>query len=191
MDAVGIGAHTLGGSLVTVEYSATEAGAGVEVSSFTPDNDAAILLLLDEPVTCARLRVTAVGVDLEIGVVYCGIALQMQRPTFAGVRPINLSARTEYDNNTSDAGEFLGRNIVRTGLASSLSWKYLEDTWIRDYFDPFRVAARTVPFFIAWRPYEYPTEVAYAWTNEDIVPENMGQAKYMTVALNFLAYGDV
>jgi hypothetical protein len=115
----------------------------------------------------------------------------MQRPLFGGHRPINLSAKTVYETNTSDSGNFLGRNIVRSGLQSAYQWKYLEDTWMRDYFGDFRQAARTTPFFIAWRPADYPTEVVFGWSPDDIAPENMGAGAYMSVGFSVTAYGDV
>lgn len=190
LDSAGIAAHDLAGKNLKVEYSETEFGSFTTVHDSIIETDAAIFLLREDALTVARARFTVTGGDAEIGVVYAGLSLQMPRPIYGGHRPINLSAKTKYDNNTSDDGNFLGRNIVSQGLETGYSWKYLDDIWIREYFTPFRIAAQRVPFFISWRPADYPAEAAFGWTDADIAPENMGGGnKLMAVSFSLKAYG--
>ncbi len=119
-----------------------------------------------------------------------GIALQMQRPIFGGHNPITMSRQTEYQSRRSESGNFVSRNIIRKGLSGAYEWTRLTDDWVREYFDPFIIAARKVPFYIAWRPESYPDEVAYAWTTGDISPNNIGTRNLMSVGMDVQAYGD-
>jgi len=63
------------------------------------------------------------------------------------------------------------------------SWRHLPAAWYRQYFDPFVKAARTQPFFIAWRHDTFPEDVSYCWTHDDIKPSNMGIKNFMQVSV--------
>ena len=180
MDAVGIGAHNLAfiGATVLVEYSTSTSGS---FSQFEPSRLAtsnnAMMFIRSSTVSVRRLRITfTTSGGGTVGVVYAGEALAMQRASYGGVSPITLNRVTKYDVNTSEAGNWLGRNIQRKGLTSNLSFDRLTAGWYRFYFEPFAGKAREVPFFYAWRYDEYPRETAFCWTTADIRPSNSGGA---------------
>lgn len=184
VDAIGVAGHSLRAGSVTVETSTND---GDPFGQFAPTQSgpAAMLFLRSAPVTVKRIRVSvnAVGVNV-IGVVYAGIALQMQRPIYRGHMPATMSRQTEYLSNESEGGQWLGRNVIRQGLKAQYTWTKLTAAWVRQYFDPFADAARAAPFFIAWNPAEFPREVAYAWTTEDTAPTNTGPRDLMSVTLS-------
>jgi len=66
----------------------------------------------------------------------------------------------------------------------------LDAQWYRDNFDPFVVAARAAPFFFAWRNHEFPREVGFCWTTDDIRPQNMGVRNLMAVEFNMEGFSD-
>lgn len=183
IDAVGIGAHNFAAATVAIDYSTSDGGAWVSFAASQSGGDA-MLFLTSAAVSAKRLRVTVSGSGaLVLGVVYAGIALQMQRPVYKGHTPATLARETEYEANESEAGQWLGRNIKRSGLSVEFNWRNLSAAWLRAYFRPFMLAARTTPFFVAWNPQDYPRDVAYAWSVADIQPTNSGPMDLMSATL--------
>ena len=195
IDSIAIGAHNLGtiGTTISIATSETGVSAFTTRATITPTDDKSIIVLLGSDVTAQRIRLTLGGtiVGVEIGVLYAGKALAMQRPIFGGHAPIHLNAETTYSNNASETGNWLGRTIVRNGYATSYKWQFLTDDWYRDNFQPFAVLARKKPFFIAWRPDLYPNETAYCWLTGDTKPNNRGGGtNYMEVSIDVQGYAD-
>lgn len=183
IDAVGLGAHNFSAATVAVDYSTSDGGAWVSFAANQSGGDA-MLFLASAAVSVKRLRVTVTGSGaMVLGVVYAGVALQMQRPIYKGHTPAILARETEYEANESEAGQWLGRNIKRAGLSVELNWRNLSAAWLRAYFRPFMLAARTTPFFVAWNPQDYPRDVAYAWSVSDIQPTNSGPMDLMSATL--------
>lgn len=188
---IGIAAHTLGSSAVTVvvEYSLDNA-AWTTIDTIEPADNSAIMVLFDE-VQARYWRVTvSAGTIPNIGVVYIGKTLDMQRPIYGGHSPINLSRQTVVRPTESEKGQWLGRSVIRYGLQTSYDWSNLTAAWYRANFDPFVKEARFHPFFIAWRPEDYPQEVAFGWTSQDIQPNNSGTRDLMNVSISVSAYAD-
>lgn len=193
VDYFGIGAHNLGSAdaTVTIQTASSPGGTLTTRATVTPNDDKAIMVLLTDEISVREIRLTVTGSNTELGVFYAGKALVMQRPIFGGHTPITLSSVTNFNSNASDAGQWLGRDIVRQGVETSYSWELLTDQWYREYFQPFVVSAKTTPFFIAWRPDLYPDEVAYCWTEDDISPSNRGgSTKFMSVSFNAQGYAE-
>lgn len=145
-----------------------------------------INMFLFSSVTYQYWRLSITVAIPTIAVVYIGKALAMQRRLYQGHSPVTLSRSTELYTNESDGGQYLGRSIIRKGAATSCQWSHLKAAWYRSDFDPFVKAARTQPFFIAWRPADYQAELGFVWTDGDIQPTNSGPRDFMSVGVNFL-----
>lgn len=192
-DYMGIAAHNFAtiGATVTAEYSTDGGSTWTTVSEFSPGDNNPIMLIFDT-ITARywRLVVDAPSGTLQMGVLYLGEALAMQRSIYGGVSPITLARRTEYNSNISDSGQWLGRTIVRKGSTASFEWRHLTADWYRENFDPFVKAARTTAFFIAWYPSKYPGEVGYCMTTGDVRPSNMGVSNLMSVSIQCEGFSD-
>lgn len=189
-----IGAHTLGSNACTIKVEYQDpSDTWVEFGTETMlSKDRAVMMLDDEVETdTVRLTVSGSGDMPQIGVIYFGNVLAMSRPIYAGHNPITLNRETRLKSSKSRGGQFLGQNFRRSGLVSSVQFQHLEPDWYRDNFDPFAKAARNRPFFFAWRPTTYPTEVAYCWTPDDMQPQNDGQPNFMSVSFNLRGFDDV
>lgn len=190
-DYIGIAAHTLGSSQcsLTIEYS-TDNSTWTQLNSFLPSDNKAIMLLYGT-ITARWWRFTLNGtVAPRMGIIYIGQALQMQRPIYGGHAPITLTRSTTIYNQISEAGQFMARSITRQGNGTTFAWKNLKAAWYREYFDPFVLAARRTPFFIAWRPDRFPEEVGFCWTSGDIAPSNMGIKDFMEVSMSVAGISD-
>ena len=192
-----VAAHTLGssGCTVTVETSdGTFIGSpdtdAAEVwtqwsDAFSPEDDAPIMFIDSPRSSISGVRVTISGGSTipRIGVFSCGDLLTMQtKIRGAGWTPPTMARSTVLKHALSRGGQFLGQEIRRTGVTFTVSFEHLDSDWVRETFNPFAEAARQYPFFLAWRPLEYPDEVAYAWSiSGDIRPQYMGILDLMQV----------
>ena len=183
----GIAAHTLGSSsaTVTVQYS-TNNSTWVNVDSTSPTDDSPIFFLF-APVSARYWRLSISGsVAPAIGVIYFGASLDMQRPCFSGLNPINFSRETAIRTNRSEGGQFLGRSIIRQGSSMSVGFRHLDYSWYKTNFDPFVEDALRYGFFFAWRPQGYPETIGYVWTTEDIRPTTMGIRDLVEVSFSMV-----
>ena len=187
IDFIAIGAHNID-TEITLQYSLTVGGALITLDVFTPTDFSALMITFDQ-VQAFEIAITT-NSEIEIAVVYAGKALQMQQPIYGGVSPIELAGDTEYQNNMSETGQFLGRNILQRGLMGSFSWQFLDDIWLRETFKPFMESAKRMPFFIKWRP-DYYDSAVFGYTTRDIKPANMGGgSRLMTVSFEMRAHAE-
>lgn len=187
INAIGIAAHRLRGRSVVIESSEDNV-------TWTPEHsvavatDGAILLLMQDTVR-PYWRIVVSGGIAEIGVVFLGRTLDMQRSIYGGHSPGTLSRTTTKLQNRSESGQFLSQRVIRRGYSTSYAWQHLTADWYRAHFDPFaEYAGDGNPFFIAWKPDKFPREVLYGWTPDDIRPQNTGGRDFMSVSMNVNAF---
>lgn len=196
IDYAFLAAHTIGtdGASVKVQQFVAEGegegeGEGGEwidlTIEFAPGSDRVIAFLFD-PVIGARFRFLFDGpVAPYIGVAMLGKALAVERRIYQGHTPITFGRRTVMRPQRSEGGALLGRSIVREGVATKIAFSNLTAAWIRETFSPFIDHARTIGTFgWAWRPDEFPAEVAFVWVSDDIQPTNAGPRDLMAVAFD-------
>jgi hypothetical protein len=199
IDTMAIGAHNLGtlvsGATLRCEYATTVGGAWIELAPLqtrSGGDNAPVMFIRATPVTVRqiRFRVTSGAGPYFVGVIYAGLKLQMPHPIYGGHTPLQFSATTDYFNNRSESGEWIGRQIRRRGFETEFSFDRLQPAWYRAFFQPFVESAKEDPFFIAWRPVTYPAEVGYCWTEADISPSPAGggRADY-SVSFTVKAHG--
>lgn len=195
---VAIAAHNLfsaGVTQVEISYSTTVGGGKTLIVSHVPISDGPMMIEFDNVENVAEIQVFIPNdgsTNREIGVVYCGQIMQMYQPIYGGHGPIDLNTKTEYQANVSETGQFLSNRIIKQGGESSFSWRHLDPDWVRQIFKPFMQSARTIPFFIKWRPDFYPDEVAYCLPTSDIRPRNMGGGHtLMSVDISVRSHSDL
>ncbi len=197
IDFVAIGAHNLfsaGVTSIEISYRQNLSVGYTVIETFTPVSDEAIMRLYDTISNVIEVRILINGVNAnstrEIAVVYAGTALVMEQPIYGGHSPIDLSAKTEYQNSMSDTGQFLGRTVISKGIETDYSWRHLSPDWYRGNFQPFVDSAKRLPFFIKWRPDLYDS-AAFGYTLDDIKPSNMGGGhQLMSVGFKMRGHSD-
>ena len=199
IDYIGIAAHTFGthdgGLGYTLRYSTNGGSTWTNIGTYTaPTSNVAIVETFTAiaNVDAISIQFTATTAGLEIGYVQVGESITMQNPVYGGVNPFDLNAQDEYDDSISETGQFLGRTIKRAGFSTSLPWQHLSPTWIRSTFKPFMDHAKTLPFFVAWRPDLYADAVAFGYSERPLRPVNMGGGSgLMSVDLNMRVHSDL
>lgn len=193
IDYVGVARHNFGSGKVTVSLEGYNTAPGgtpswfTLVSDFLPADDAPIIMRFTlQSLIGVRIKMVPVTtVRQEIGVVYVGALLSMQRNLYVGHAPITMARRINATNGRSESGEFTGRIILGRKNASSASFNHLTPGWVRSRLKPFLLAAEEKPFFFAWRPTTYPNEVGYVWMTNDPEPVNEMGNGMMGVDLQF------
>jgi len=182
-DYCGIAAHTLTETGCAVELQYWDGAAWVSLGDVQPGTDSGnkIVMFLFDQVSSAvwRLLITGGTAVPVLGPVNIGLSLKLERRLYGGHTPITLSKKTVIRPQKSETGQWLGRSIRREGATTKISLNNLTPAWVRSDFEPFIENSRTHPFFFAWRPSDYPAELAYCWTNTDIVATNSGTRDLM------------
>lgn len=150
------------------------------------------LMFIDTLRTIRYLKLTLTGSSLvpKIFSIYVGQLLKMPYGVYGGHTPITLSRQTELQATMTRGGQFVTQTYRRMGVKTTANFKNLKAAWYRTNFDPFVKAARRYPYFWSWRPADYPREVGYVWTPNDIAPVNQGVKDFMTVSVPMVGIGN-
>jgi hypothetical protein len=187
VDTVFIAGHNLAGKLVTILTSDDTVSALVSRDSFTPTDNSAIFVMLNDagsPYTVRRVAVTVDGTDSAVAIIRAGVSLQMERPFYAGHTPATKARVTEGEQSFSETGQWLGRTVKRLALTPQYNWRHLSKPWYDANFEPFAQTLPANPFAIAGNPSKLPDDVAWGWVSQDARPVTMGIQNLMEVSLS-------
>lgn len=188
LDYIGIARHNLGSERIPVSVEILES-TGPDVWTeivedvLLPDDGPAVFRFEKAAYLGVRLRMQVDFEEPIIAVVYCGELLVLQRRIYVGHAPINYNVDTRVANGMSESGDFLGRIVLTEATQTQLSLVNLTPDWVRTYLVPFLKFARSDPFFMAWRPSDYPREVGYCWMTNNPQPQNQRSRGHMQVTL--------
>ena len=174
---------------MTVEYESSPSVWTTIINAVAITDDSPIMCIF-APVTGTAFRVVVSGATAPfMAVIRFGMAMQMPQPFYAGHAPLDLSRQTVMRSNKSGTGEFLGRTVQRTALATSMGWQHLRAAWVRNHWADFQLALEAEPFFLAWRPASFPDEVGYCQVESGSTPApvNMGILDYQEVSIPVVA----
>lgn len=176
VDYVGIARHNLGTGVVVTSVEAYDEGEEEWVEVFgemTPGNDEALLLRFAEVVTTqVRLKLQPGSVIPRIAVVYIGSLLVLPRTIYVGHTPITLSPDQSIQENWSESGDFLGSVLLASSRSTSFSISNVEPDWLRANMADFLNVCRLAPWFFAWRPGDYSSEVGFVIAKANPRPVN-------------------
>lgn len=185
-DYFGIARHNFGSAGITLGLIGSFDGGSTWTSlgALNPTTDDPIMFYFEKGAYTDLYLSLGVGTTAAIAsVVYCGEVLRVQRRLYVGHTPITLGRQVTAMIGRSQSGNFLGRIVIGEGRSNSVNLQHLTPDWYRNNFDPFIVAAKTIPFFFAWRPQSYPLEVGYCTVSNDVQPNNQMANGMMQVTM--------
>lgn len=189
VDYVGIAKHNLFSSGCTISVETQAVAAGAWVQQTTPrvplDDSPIILRWLAASPNAVRLKMTGNSTVARIAVLYCGKILPVPRRVYVSHAPLNLSRDATVTTGRSESGNFLGRVVLREFTSTSMNLQNLDPAWYRSFMDPFVKVSKDTPFFAAWRPGSYPSEVGYCWMTNSPKPVNQRANGMMSVQLQY------
>lgn len=174
INAFAITAHTLGtqGATIRFESSANSGGAWTQIGTdITPADDRPIALLTNAITSDYFRLVIELGATAApfTGVVFMGTALEFPRPLYASEgTPFNLGMNTEYQDNRTVEGKYVGRSIKRMRERAQAPLANIEESWVTANMMEFIEYSRTHPYFLLPRPSSYAEDIGYTWSEEDI-----------------------
>jgi len=187
---IGIARHNFGSAQLPYTIQRSDNGGTLwydVTAERLPRNDDAIIHYFDGVNSgLFRIRLRKFGSDIYapiVGHVKLGKALVLQRRIYVGHAPASIAKKVKRSTYGSENGQYLGQVIQRTYLTTSIEQENNSPDFVRENIVPFIdhvngqvVVEDTAPttFFFAWRPSDYPNEVVYGWTRDNISPENQG-----------------
>lgn len=191
LDYMAVARHNFGseGMQIRLQVQNTVGGAfNTVIASFTPPDDEPLIMRFEpQVVVTARLRILpATTSDIpRASVMYLGRLLILQRRIYVGHTPLTMGRNARITNGRAESGDFLGRIVLTETLQSAISMQNLSPDWYRDNMDPFIAASKDTPFFVAWRPGDYPEETSYAWMTNEPQPSNQRPNGMMQVDFQY------
>lgn len=76
----------------------------------------------------------------------------------------------DFSRGEGDGHVLVGRVIIGGTLRTTADFRLLSAAWMRSTLDPFLEESGEIPFFFAWSPERYPSEVGFVWLTADVVP---------------------
>ena len=188
VDYVAIARHNFGTAGITVSLESLDEGSPETwteiISEFIPADDSAILMrFTPQAVTSLRIKLQPGTTEATAAVVYAGALLVLQRRIFVGHTPIKYGRKSRITNGRSESGDFLGRIVLSEMTSTKVDMQNITGPWYRTYLDPFIQDSKTRPFFFAWRPSSYPSEIGFAWMTNDPQPSNSLPNGMMQISL--------
>lgn len=148
-----------------------------------PNDGPALFRFEKQSLAYIRINLAAGSAAAEIAVIYAGALLVLQRRIYVGHVPLPYGRSARIVNGKSEGGDFLGRILLSEQTATAVDLQNIEPDWYRANMDAFVLASKTIPFFFAWRPQEYPNEVGFAWMTNDPKPANQRSNGMMQIQL--------
>ena len=183
VDYIGIARHNLNqvGLTVAVKYN------GITVVPATSISDAQALLFLQNIAIPDNVELIIKGATVapQIGVIYVGKSLRLERNIYVGHTPITYGRNRTSINGVSENGQYLGEIVVREMSMTQVSLQNLTPIWYRTMLDPFFKLSPRPPCFWAWRPETYPDEVGFAWIEGNPAMSNQRSNGMVSANWNF------
>lgn len=174
IDYLAIAGHNFGTAQIaaTVEGTATPDPVDWQplgAQQLPADDQPLILRFAKTTLAGIRLRLEAslLGVPPQAAVVYAGELLTLQRRIYVGHRVLSFNRRASIVTGMSEEATFLGRLVLSELNESALDIKNATPAFYRSDIEPWLRDAVRRPFFFAWRPLDYPTEVGFCWLSAD------------------------
>jgi hypothetical protein len=176
-DYVAIARHNLGTNSTPIAIGYFDSNSPFSFipligDTILPDDGPTLFRFAEQGTNHIVIRLTPGGFTPQIAVAYGGKLLVLPRKVYQGFAPINHSRVAKVTNGRSEAGNFLGRIVLQEFVKDTMPLSLIDPTYFRDHITQFLTASKESPFFIAWRPQTYPTEVGYCHMTNDPVPIN-------------------
>ena len=183
VDYIGIARHNLNqiGLTVSVKYN------GITIVPATSISDVQALLFLQNIAIPDTVEIIISGATVapQIGVIYIGKSLRLERNIYVGHTPITYGRNRTSINGVSENGQYLGEIVVREMNMTQVSLQNLTPIWYRTMLDPFFKLSPRPPCFWAWRPETYPDEVGFAWIEGNPTMSNQKSNGMVSANWNF------
>ena len=152
-----------------------------------PLNQTAFFVINEAEPDGVRISIRNNPTAPTIGVIMCGVYLELQRNIYVGHTPVTYGRTVDTVGGYSENGQYLGELVRREGRSTSVSLENLTPDWYRASLDPFIAQRPRGAAFFVWRPGKYPAEVGYVWLSGNPQPVNQRANGMMSISMDFEA----
>jgi hypothetical protein len=186
VDMCAIGLHTG----ITFVFQYWDGSAWVDLHDAVATTTTAVHAVIFAEVTASKFRIyiSAAQDESILGIVMLGKSLQFPKTFYGGHAPITINRTTQIVRNKTEAGFDAGVYSLRTGAATGVEITNVRPGWIRDNLEDLNKQLEIRPFVFAWRPGDYPDDVAYCWLNSPITASNSGPRDLMSLQFDVNAF---
>ncbi|MCK1541451.1 hypothetical protein IVB12_05520 [Bradyrhizobium sp. 179] len=172
IDYIAVARHNFASAEIPVSVEGFIGGVWTEIveEHQLTDDGPVLFRFTSQSLSQIRLRMQSGVEEARAAVVYVGALLTLERKIYVGHTPMPHGRKNEIVNGMSETGNFLGRLVLGSWRESTIPLSLISPAWYREFMDEFLDAAKTTPFFFAWRPETYPLEVGFAYLMEDPMP---------------------
>ena len=130
------------------------------------------------------------SVYARMGICKMGRALDLTRPAYRGYEPLRYRADLDIRPRMSSTGEYLGKTVRRRGRRGSLRIDEVERSFVMSAaFEKFYEHSLTRPFFLWWKPLDYPNEVEFVWLRRPMRLRQRGPRRLVSLRFDLQGYG--
>lgn len=177
---VGIAAHNFFNVEASWQFQYFDGATWQALTEERLMNDNRPILTRFDAVSAKQFRVLILNSvqPVYIGVLFIGRIMEFERGVYIGHEPASYNRVDNIVNSVSEGGQFIGRSTVSEGGRTSIDLDWLSPVYVRSVYVPFQLHARLKPFFFAWKPSTYQTEIIYGWSTSEPVPKVSGHNYY-------------
>ncbi len=185
-----------GAATVEAEYSTDGVAWTTLGSQVTPATDdfSTLFQIHGSTIMADFFRITitgaAAGTTPSIANLFFGESLLLFGSPETGWTPMAVAFEDKFINNVSETGNFVGRSLIRKAMLTMFTISVVEANWALTNWKTVLQAVQAHPFYFSWDSVNYPTDVAYCWTEGKIPKPQFNAPNHMTISLNFRAIVD-
>jgi hypothetical protein len=174
VDYLGVAGHNFGTAKVAASVEGTVTldplnWQPLGAEQLPADDQPMIWRFAQRTLMAIRLRMAppVLALPPQVAVIYAGKLLQLERRVYVGHKPISFNRRASVVTGLSEEATFLGRLVLGEQNETTLDIKNATAAFYRTDIEPWLRDATRRPFFFAWRPFTYPSEVGFCWLTAD------------------------
>lgn len=165
-DCIGVARHNWGSGLVIVSVEAITAEDDAVwtevVSERTLGDDTPAMFVFEAGFYVGlRFKLQPDTVEPQAAILYAGKSLTVIRSVPIGFKPLKYARSREVQSPDAMNGDFLGEIVISQTLGAPFDVRLMDGAWYWANMQPF-VDVSINPFFLAWRPDTWPTDVVFA-----------------------------
>lgn len=187
---VGIFSHNLEetGATVDIQYHTGAAWANL-VTGLSASNSQVIFRTFGTVSSDQfRIKVNNAALDTYLGVVAIGTYIEIPVGIPAGSEPPHLAYNDRLVNNTSESGILIGTSVIAESLKTTIKFKFLSPSWVRNTFVPMMEQIRENPFIFAADYENYPDEAIFCKIDGRLSAPTYDTSIFMSAQLNVIAW---
>lgn len=137
-----------------------------------------------------RLLVDPAEITNQVSHIFFGKSVKLYGSPDTGFTPPSVAFEDKVINNISESGNFVGRSLIRKAMRTSFNISVVDANWVLNDWRDLLEVVQEHPFYFAWDSANYPTDVAYCWTDRPVGKPTFTSPRHMQINLSFHAIQD-